>query len=149
MLERYERVHNLTDRTWFPVPGRGSDAERDNRHSQTRPGWRRRLAEAAGEGGVMRIRALGLGLGMTAGVLAGVGVSSAAYADSTCYTGCTAPTDPTTVPTVTPTANVTSTPTGGLPFTGADIAETATVGAGLLVAGGLLVRRGRRRRVVG
>jgi hypothetical protein len=102
----------------------------------------------------MRIRALGLGLGLTGAVLGGVGASSAAYADSTCYTGCTATTDPTPPTTVTPAAtgtpaaNLVSEPTGGLPFTGADIAEMATVGAGLVVAGGVLVRRGRRRRVV-
>jgi LPXTG-motif cell wall-anchored protein len=37
---------------------------------------------------------------------------------------------------------------GGLPFTGADISEMAAVGAGALVAGGLMVRRSRRLRQV-
>jgi hypothetical protein len=34
---------------------------------------------------------------------------------------------------------------GGLPFTGADIAESAGIAAVLLVAGGVMVRLGRRR----
>jgi LPXTG-motif cell wall-anchored protein len=53
------------------------------------------------------------------------------------------PTEPVTV---TPVADAsTSSGSGGLPFTGADIAELSTVGAGLLLAGGLGVWHGRRR----
>jgi len=35
---------------------------------------------------------------------------------------------------------------GGLPFTGADVEEMTAIGAGALVIGGILVRRGRNRR---
>jgi hypothetical protein len=38
---------------------------------------------------------------------------------------------------------------GGLPFTGADVEEMTAIGAGALLIGGILVRRGRSRRRAG
>lgn len=76
-----------------------------------------------------------------------------AVADSTCYTGCT----PTTQPTGPngggggsggsggQPAPATQAASGGLAFTGADIAEMSAVGAGAIVVGGVLVIRARRR----
>ena len=95
----------------------------------------------------MKTRILGLGLSMAFSVVGGAYLSTSAYADSTCYTGCTAPTDPGAgTSQATTTANVVTDPSSGsLPFTGADIAEMAGIGAALVGAGGLLVARGRRR----
>jgi LPXTG-motif cell wall-anchored protein len=42
-----------------------------------------------------------------------------------------------------PVSTTTAT-TSSLPFTGADISELAVVGAGAVLAGGLLIRRRRR-----
>jgi hypothetical protein len=44
------------------------------------------------------------------------------------------------------TVSTASSSGGSLPFTGADVEELSVIGAGALVAGGVLVRRGRRRR---
>lgn len=87
-----------------------------------------------------KIQALVLGLGL--GVCATVGISAAAFADTTCYTGCepTVTTEPVSPPVV-PTTSSSS----GLAFTGADIEGLAAVGAGALVTGGLLLRIRRRR----
>jgi hypothetical protein len=93
----------------------------------------------------MKIRLLGLGLG-TALTLAGVMVPAvAASADSgtTCYVACSPPLPSGDAPApVTKTDAVSS---GALAFTGADIEEMTAFGAGALVIGGVLVRRGRRR----
>lgn len=109
----------------------------------------------------MKSKLLGLGLGLTLSTLGVAAVpATAAFADTTCYTGCTTPitSPPTTVtPQVSPTVETTPAPTpteppvvkaaaSSLPFTGADIEEMAAVGAGALVVGGLLVRRSRRVR---
>ena len=112
----------------------------------------------------MKSKILGLGLGLAVSTLGVVAVPAAvAFADTppvtNCYTGCTTPlTSPPTTPVTTP-APLVSAPiapvepkaavaAGGLPFTGADISEMAAVGAGAIVAGGLLVRRSRRLRQV-
>lgn len=104
----------------------------------------------------MKSKLLGLGLGLTLSTLGVAAVpATAAFADTTCYTGCT--TAVTSPPQVTPTVVTTppaaepapaSTPVSGgaLPFTGADIEEMAAVGAGALLVGGLMVRRSRRVR---
>ena len=98
----------------------------------------------------MKSKLLGLGLGLA---LTTVGVAAvpatAAFADSTCYTGCTTPaTSPPSTPLVSQPAAVPVEPTAAgaasLPFTGADIEGMAAIGAGALVAGGLMVRRSRR-----
>ena len=89
-------------------------------------------------------------------VLSTVGVTvvpAMAYADSTCYTGCTVVTVPpsggthdgTVVPVSAPVSAPASSP-AALPFTGADIEGMAAVGAGALLVGGALVRRSRRQR---
>jgi len=91
----------------------------------------------------MKMRLLGLGLG-TALTLAGVMVPAvAASADTTCYTGCTSPSVPNSEPK--PVTKVTQVSSGGLAFTGADIAEMTAVGGGALVLGGAFLLRGRRR----
>lgn len=91
----------------------------------------------------MTMRLLGLGLGSLL-TLVGVAVPTvSASADTTCYTGCTAPTptahDPFT------TAKVQTAPAGSLAFTGADIEEMTVIGGGALLVGGVLALRGRRR----
>jgi hypothetical protein len=106
----------------------------------------------------MKSKILGLGLGLAVSTLGVVAVPAAvAFADTpattTCYTGCTTPltSPPTTpVPVVSAPIEPKAAPVagGGLPFTGADISEMAAVGAGALVAGGLMVRRSRRLRQV-
>jgi hypothetical protein len=79
-----------------------------------------------------------------------LGVTLPAFADSTCYTGCTnAPPGqlgpaPGTAPSGPPVLEPTSVP-GGLPLTGADIEESVAVASVLLVAGVVLVRINRRR----
>src|ERR1700676_4264561 len=95
----------------------------------------------------MRSKLLGLGLGLTLSTLGVVAVPSMAFADATCYTGCTTPATGVSTP-VTP-MNLPAEPqqaqsAGGLALTGADIEGMATIGAGALVVGGLLVRRSRR-----
>jgi hypothetical protein len=102
----------------------------------------------------MKIRWLGLGFG-AALTLAGVmvpAVTAQADSGSSCptYPGafCTAPStaglDGSTPAPVTKAVVVSS---GSLAFTGADIEEMTVFGAGALVAGGVLVRRSRRRRL--
>ena len=94
----------------------------------------------------MKMRLFGLGLGALL-TLAGVTVPSVtAYADSTCYTGCT-PTTPNGSPPVVKTSDITDAVSGGaLAFTGADIEEMVAIGAGAVFVGGVLVRRSRTRR---
>src|ERR1019366_8021559 len=100
----------------------------------------------------MKSKLLGLGLGLTLTTLGVAAVpATAAFADTTCYTGCTAPaTSPPNTPLVTTPAVVPVEPkaqgTNALPFTGADIEGMAAIGGGALVAGGLMVRRSRRVR---
>jgi hypothetical protein len=93
-----------------------------------------------------------------AGVLI-VGVSFPAMADTTCYTGCSPPPGGITgtVPSPTPGVRVTQSPpatvpftsqavpSGGLPFTGADIEQSLVIAVVLVGGGFALVRIGRRR----
>jgi LPXTG-motif cell wall-anchored protein len=44
---------------------------------------------------------------------------------------------------VSPSSSGASAPSGGLPFTGADVAELSVIGVAALGAGTLLLRRGR------
>jgi hypothetical protein len=99
----------------------------------------------------MKSKLLGLGLGLTMATLGVAAVpATAAFADTTCYTGCTTPAASTPAPLVTTPVVVPVEPkaaaTNALPFTGADIEGMAAIGAGALVAGGLMVRRSRRVR---
>jgi hypothetical protein len=104
----------------------------------------------------MKNKLLGLGLGLTLSTLGVVAVpATASFADTTCYTGCTTPATGTSTPVTvapqpmsTPIEPVQAPAAAGLPFTGADIEGMATVGAGALVLGGLMVRRSRRLRRV-
>jgi hypothetical protein len=100
----------------------------------------------------MRSKLLGLGLGLTLSTLGVVAVPSMAFADATCYTGCTTPLTGVSTPVVTPAVVTTPAPppiepaqaATGLALTGADIEGMATIGAGALLVGGLMVRRSRR-----
>jgi hypothetical protein len=100
----------------------------------------------------MRSKLLGLGLGLTLSTLGVVAVPTMAFADATCYTGCTTPATGVSTPAavVTTPAPVsapvepTQANSGGLALTGADIEGMVTIGAGALVVGGLMVRRSRR-----
>ncbi len=88
---------------------------------------------------------LATGLASAAGVLA---VPSIALAQSTCtypFAGCT-PTTPTggTTPS-TPAPATKAATSSSLPFTGADVEQLAAIGGVAIIAGGLLVRRSRRR----
>ena len=99
----------------------------------------------------MKSKLLGLGLGLTLTTMGVAAVpATAAFADSTCYTGCTTPaTSPPITPLVTTPVVVPVEPKAAgasLPFTGADIEGMAAIGGGALVAGGLMVRRSRRVR---
>jgi hypothetical protein len=104
----------------------------------------------------MRSKLLGLGLGLTLSTLGVVAVPSMAFADTSCYTGCTTPLTGVSTPVVTPPAVTTpaSAPiepaqaATGLALTGADIESMAAIGGGALVVGGLMVRRSRRLRRV-
>jgi hypothetical protein len=112
-----------------------------------------RLLRGEGLKSEMKSKLLGLGLGLTLTTLGVAAVpATAAFADSTCYTGCTTPaTSPPTTPTplvTTPVVAPVEPKAAGtsLPFTGADIEGMAAIGGGALVAGGLMVRRSRRVR---
>jgi hypothetical protein len=103
----------------------------------------------------MRRQFLVPGLVLALTTLAVVEIPTTAYADSTCYTGCTTSVTGSSTPpatgaqpsvTVPPIAPKTATSARGLAFTGADIEALAIVGAGALVVGGVVVRRSRRRR---
>ncbi|HXQ90636.1 MAG TPA: hypothetical protein VN768_03690 [Acidimicrobiales bacterium] len=103
----------------------------------------------------MKSKILGLGLGLAISALGVVAVPSMASADSTCYTGCTGPVTGVSTPITTPVTTPAAAPiepkqatTAGLALTGADIEGMATIGAGALVVGGLMVRRSRRLRRV-
>ena len=103
----------------------------------------------------MKSKLVGLGLGIAAmSTLGVVAAPAVAYADSTCYTGCTNTTSGTVPPqvvtsnTVAPPVEPKAASSGGLAFTGADIEGMAAIGAGALVVGGALVRRSRRQRHV-
>jgi len=95
----------------------------------------------------MRSKLLGLGLGLTLSTLGVVAVPAMASADATCYTGCAGPVTGVSTPVTTPVAaplEPKQATTAGLALTGADIEGMATIGAGALVVGGLMVRRSRR-----
>ncbi|HLI73188.1 MAG TPA: hypothetical protein VKU86_04860 [Acidimicrobiales bacterium] len=99
----------------------------------------------------MKRKLLGLGFGMALSTVGVVVAPAVAFADSTCYTGCSTPnTGSTPVTPSAPAAAQTQPPSepasGGLPFTGADIAEMTAVGAGAVLVGGVLVQRSRRQR---
>jgi LPXTG cell wall anchor motif len=102
-----------------------------------------------------KLRAFLVGAGLAVSALAFVELPAmAAFADGTCYTGCTPPANvQTQSPAISSTSSGTqpssssSTSSSSLPFTGADIEELAGIGAGAVVVGGLLVVRSRRRRV--
>jgi hypothetical protein len=131
-----------------------------------------RVAGTKDEG--MTTKRLGRGLGIAMMIVTMVSIPSvAAYADGTCYTGCTPPPitgggggsntgggagqhSPSTKSsgsgsgaTATATAQSTRSSGGGLPFTGADVEELAVGGVGALLIGGVLVRRSRHRRRAG
>jgi len=94
----------------------------------------------------MRRTLLGVGLALALSVLGVATVPAAAYADSTCYTGCT-PASPgnATTPPVSVSAQTREPSSGALAFTGADIEGLSILGASLVVVGGVLVRRSRRQ----
>jgi hypothetical protein len=87
-----------------------------------------------------------------------LGATSAGAASTACYPSCTPPVvsgnQATTLPNTsgdgaaTTAANAATPPTGGssssLPFTGADVAELAVIGAGTVAVGVVLTRRRRR-----
>jgi hypothetical protein len=75
----------------------------------------------------------------------------AAFADGTCYTGCTPPANvstqaPSSSPATSPSSSTSS--SSSLPFTGADIEELVGIGVGAVLVGGVLVFRSRRSRRV-
>jgi LPXTG-motif cell wall-anchored protein len=91
--------------------------------------------------------------GMALALMGVVAIPSIAYADATCYTGCTTTVTANPTPsgigtqqpaTTSPIAPKTAS-AGGLALTGADIEGLVVVGCALLVIGGLLIRRTRRR----
>ncbi len=103
----------------------------------------------------MRRQFLVLGLLLAVTTLGVITVPVRAYADSTCYTGCTTSITGNSTTPVTVAATVVTTPpiepktatsSGGLALTGADIGAMATIGAGALLVGGLMIRRSRRHR---
>src|SRR5215472_12993556 len=100
----------------------------------------------------MKRKLLGLGFGVALSTAGVVLAPAAAFADATCYTGCSTPStgnnNPATpsAPAQAQTQPPSNPASGGLPFTGADIAEMAAVGAGAVLVGGALVQRSRRQR---
>jgi hypothetical protein len=101
------------------------------------------------------MRAVLAGLVIILGTAAWVGTPVAATAQPSCYTGCTRPSVPPGEPPIQSGGHLTgsSTPgepqgpassSGGLPFTGSDIAELSVLGLIVLAAGGILAYRGRR-----
>ena len=102
----------------------------------------------------MNRKLLGLGFGVALSVFGVVSIPATAFADSTCYTGCSTPssgsnnsvTPPPSAPAAAQTAPPSNPASGGLAFTGADIAEMAAVGGGALLVGGALMQRSRRQR---
>ena len=71
--------------------------------------------------------------------------AGAAFASGSCYTDCTTttPFDPGAHVAAKPAVKSAST----LPFTGSDVAGIAAIGAGTVLAGGLMVRHSRRARI--
>ena len=100
-------------------------------------GERRHVAK----GGEMSRKLLGFGLGLALSTLAVAVVPTMAWADSTCYTGCSAPTgggvgNPPTVSVSKPASVPIQAPaSSGLAFTGADIEGMTAVGVGAVVVG--------------
>ena len=102
----------------------------------------------------MKRKLLGLGFGVALSTVGVVVAPAAAFADATCYTGCSTPQtgnnpgNPVTpsAPAQAQTQPPSNPASGGLPFTGADIAEMTAVGAGAVLVGGVLVQRSRRQR---
>jgi hypothetical protein len=95
----------------------------------------------------MNKKLLGLGLGVALSTFGVIVAPAIAYADTTCYTGCSAPSNNVVTPPASPAVVAHSDPaSGGLAFTGADIGEMAAIGGGALLVGGALVQRSRRQR---
>jgi hypothetical protein len=98
--------------------------------------------------------AFGVGVGALLTIPVATMISSTAGADSTCYSGCSAPSIglPTTsggdgsATAVSSTPTTTSSP-AGLAFTGADLSELVIISLGALGGGTVLVRYSRRRKV--
>ena len=91
---------------------------------------------------------IGTGLAVTS--LLAVPAAAGATATTGCYTACAPPSTGSSSQVVAPTSalpftggNTTTNGSSSLPFTGADIGELAVVGAGAVLAGGLLLRRRR------
>jgi len=86
-----------------------------------------------------------------------LGVALPAFADQACYTGCApGPVPGSTIDVPSPGEPVSPAPgpvsprqatpsSGGLPFTGTDVVQSAGFASVLVAAGGALVRIGRRR----
>jgi hypothetical protein len=104
------------------------------------------------------VRKLIVGMVMAGALM--LGTTRPAVADSTCYTGCgpvpetvvgagpsIAPSGPSpqSSPAPVPLPIQSAPPAGGLPVTGADIAQSAAAAAVLLVAGVAMIRINRRR----
>jgi hypothetical protein len=99
---------------------------------------------------INKVRWVSLGFGVALTVAGVVTPAVAASADTTCYTGCSAPHDPEGQVPVghDPVAAVQKTVSSGeLAFTGGDIEEMTVIGAGALIAGGVFLRRSRRNRI--
>jgi hypothetical protein len=98
-----------------------------------------------------KLRGFLVGAGLVVSALTVVEMPAAsAFADGTCYTGCTPPANVSTQTpsssTGAPETSVSTPSSSGLPFTGADIEEMAAIGGGAVLVGGLLVYRSRRHR---
>jgi LPXTG-motif cell wall-anchored protein len=112
--------------------GRAESQEEEGHVRAKRVGNARKLIFGAG----LAVATLG------ASAVAAVIVPAAAFADTTCYTGCVPPQVTTNDGgTVAPATDASD---GGLPFTGADIEQMAAIGGGAVLVGALLVRRRRR-----
>jgi hypothetical protein len=99
-----------------------------------------------------KLRGLLVGAALGVSALAVVEMPAvAAFADGTCYTGCTPPANVSTqAPSSSPAAPAASSTSSSssLPFTGADIEGLVGIGAGAVLVGGVLVFRSRRSRRV-
>ncbi|HZR15603.1 MAG TPA: hypothetical protein VFC33_20385 [Acidimicrobiia bacterium] len=88
-------------------------------------------------------RLLVCGLAVVGLVLSGASVASAATYPNGGTPPTTAQVEARTA--VAPATVPSSAPSSGLPFTGGDVAGLASIGAGAIVLGAFLTRRGRRR----
>jgi hypothetical protein len=95
--------------------------------------------------GMARKALIGAGLAATSLGIVAITVPTPAFADSTCYTGCTPPPPTGGNGGGTPAKVATAASSSSLPFTGADVEELAAIGGAAILLGGLMVRRSRRR----